>query len=123
MNTLNMSKKPAEQVALQDWHRADIKAALEKAGWSLRRLSMAHGYTPGALKNALDVPWPKAESIIAATIGVPRHLIWPSRYHIDGTARSGRGERGFGRRKAVASTECKSITRSDACNVNCAGGA
>ena len=31
MNTPQKAKK-------QDWHRADIKAALEKAGWTLRKL-------------------------------------------------------------------------------------
>ncbi|MEX3614460.1 MAG: helix-turn-helix transcriptional regulator [Burkholderia gladioli] len=99
MSTINTSKKTVPQTPLRDWHRADIKAALEKAGWTLRKLSMAYGYTPGALKNALQIPWPKAEAIIADAIGVPRHVIWPSRYHADGSPRSGRGERGTGRRK------------------------
>ena len=65
----------------QDWHRADIKAALEKAGWSLRSLGKEYGYSPGSLKLALRKPWPKAEAIIAAAIGVKPWEIWPSRYH------------------------------------------
>lgn len=37
----------------EDWHRADIVAALRKAGWSLRRLSRYHGYEAGSLGQAL----------------------------------------------------------------------
>lgn len=114
METLNISKKPAEQVALQDWHTADIKAALEKSGWSLRQLSIAHGYAPDALKNVLRTTgWPRAEAIIARVIGVAPHVIWPSRYRMDGTPRSGRNERGIGRRKPYKATPpslVKSIT-------------
>ena len=40
MSTLTEPKKTA-----QDWHRADIIAALHKAGWSLRQLSLQHGYS------------------------------------------------------------------------------
>ena len=80
----------------QDWHRADIKAALEKAGWSLRKLALAHGYSPGALRNPLNAPWPKGERIIANALGTTAQAIWPSRYHDDGTAKSGRNERGIG---------------------------
>lgn len=33
------------------------------------------------------------ECIIGEAINVPANKIWPSRYHPDGTPRSGRGER------------------------------
>ncbi|EQC1545598.1 MULTISPECIES: helix-turn-helix domain-containing protein [Klebsiella] len=76
MSTLLSAKK-----SQSDWHRADIVAALHKQGWSLRRLSLANGYkSAGALKNALDRPWPKGERIIAAAIGLPPETIWPTRY-------------------------------------------
>jgi len=75
MNTSDSQKKPAE-----DWHRADIVAALHKAGWSLRKLSIEAGLSAGALNNALDRAWPKAEKIIAAAIEVEPETIWPSRY-------------------------------------------
>jgi Ner family transcriptional regulator len=75
MNTSAVVKKTAP-----DWHRADIVAALHKQGWSLRKLSREIGLSAGALNNALDRPWPKAERIIAATIGQPPEVIWPSRY-------------------------------------------
>ena len=63
MNTLVSREKPGA-----DWHRADIVAALHKANLSLRALSQAHGLSAGALNNALDRPWPKAEKIIADAI-------------------------------------------------------
>lgn len=94
MPSVDTPKKPA----LTDWHRADIKAALEKRGWSLRRLSAHHGYAAGSILMALHAPWPKAERIIARAIGVKPQQIWPSRYHEDGKPKSGRGERGLGRR-------------------------
>lgn len=85
MNTTRTPKKPA----LQDWHRADIKAALEKRGWTLRRLSQANGFAATYLANALDRPVPRGEAIIADVIGVPAQQIWPSRYEADGSPRRG----------------------------------
>jgi Ner family transcriptional regulator len=76
MNTHHEPKKTADPL---DWHPADIVASLRKAGWSLRRLSHYHGYTPTALGTALSRPWPKAERLIAEAIGVSPETIWPSR--------------------------------------------
>jgi Ner family transcriptional regulator len=78
MNTHIQPKK-----ASSDWHRADIKAALEKAGWTLRKLSQHHGYFPTMANNALERPYPNAERIIAEAIGVDPWVIWPSRYDTD----------------------------------------
>ncbi|MDN0007455.1 helix-turn-helix domain-containing protein [Providencia stuartii] len=64
----------------QDWHRADIRAALEKRGTNLRTLSTAAGLAADTLRNALVRPWPKGEKIIASAIGVEPSVIWPSRY-------------------------------------------
>lgn len=69
----------------QDWHRADIKAALEKAGWTLRKLAVANGYVAGVMCHPLNQQYPKAEAIIAKAIGVAPQVIWPSRYNEDGT--------------------------------------
>jgi Ner family transcriptional regulator len=93
---LNTAKKPARR----DWHRADIVAAVRKKGSNLQELSRQHGYADGTLRNALYYPAPKYERIIAEFIGVTPQIIWPSRYHTDGTPKSGRGERGLGRYKA-----------------------
>jgi Ner family transcriptional regulator len=70
------SKKPA----LKDWHPADVKAALEKTGWTLRRLSLAHGYAAKSLAAVLYRRWLAAERIVAETIGTAPDAIWPSRY-------------------------------------------
>lgn len=64
----------------EDWHRADIRAELEKRGTSLRQLSRQAGLSENTLRNALDRKWPKGERIIAEAIGVAPEVIWPSRY-------------------------------------------
>jgi len=63
-----------------DWHPADIIAALKKKGWTLRRLSQHHGYSPSLCRHALVKRYPNAERLIAEAIGVPPWEIWPSRY-------------------------------------------
>lgn len=75
-----MSAFEAEKNAAVDWHRADVVAGLRKQGWTLRRLSLEAGLGESTLKTALDRPYPKAERIIAAAIGVAPEAIWPSRY-------------------------------------------
>ncbi len=72
------TKKPA----LQDWHKADVKAALEKAGWTLRGLARHHGYASISIfKDALSAQTsPKGQRLIAEAIGIPPETIWPSRY-------------------------------------------
>lgn len=80
-----MNEKPrAKKPAPGDWHRADIVAALHKAGWTLRKLAAHHGYRQATtLSVALDRPWPKGERLIAQAIGVDPATIWPSRYRDD----------------------------------------
>jgi len=83
-----MRTHPAPQKPTpQDWHPADIVAALWKRRTSLIRLSRLNDYAGGSLRVALRRPWPKAEKIIADYIGVPAQQIWPSRYHADGTSK------------------------------------
>jgi len=96
MRTLDTPKNPVSE----DWHPADVVAAIWKAGTSIRRLSRTNKYAGDGLKMALRRPWPKAEAIIAGAIGLTPQAIWPSRYHPDGRPKSGRGERGLGRYKA-----------------------
>ena len=78
MNNQSAQKKAPPAPA--DWHPADVVAALRKAGWSLRQLSLHHGYYHQALAKALARPWPKGERLVAAAIGVPAEQIWPSRF-------------------------------------------
>lgn len=77
MDTAKAPKKASQE----DWHPADIHAALRKAGWSLRQLALHHGYaSKSGLGNAIHKPYPKAERIIATALGLKPQQIWPSRY-------------------------------------------
>lgn len=103
--TIGMTKKPVAH----DWHPADIVAAVRKRGGSLSQLSLQHGYRHDSLRQALRRPWPRAERLIGEFIGVPARRIWPSRYHADGSPRSGRGERGLGRYKAKGTSTQRAV--------------
>jgi Ner family transcriptional regulator len=77
MSQISPLKKPTHV----DWHNADIVAALHKAGWTIRKLSVHHGYaSPTQLSTPLQHSWPKGERLIAAAIGIDPAEIWPSRY-------------------------------------------
>ncbi len=64
----------------QDWHPADIIAALKKQGTSLSAVSRQSGLASSTLENALYRRWPKGERLIADALGVAPEQIWPSRY-------------------------------------------
>lgn len=82
MRTTAAQKKPVPQ----DWHPADVIAAVRKAGWSMRQLAFANGYESStAIAHALRRAYPKAERIIAEALGIQPQEIWPSRYNADGT--------------------------------------
>lgn len=81
------AKQRRELPTFGDWHPADIVAALRKAGWSLRRLSQAHGLSPGTTRAALARSYPAGEERIAAVLDVHPKIIWPSRYYPDGRPR------------------------------------
>ena len=61
----------------QDWHRADIKSALEKKGITLRELSRAAGLSPDSLRNVFTRSWPRAEQIIANALETTPEKISP----------------------------------------------
>jgi Ner family transcriptional regulator len=83
--------KPASQEPAQDWHKADIKAALEKRGWSLRSLAKRHGLSHTTLAQALRSSYPACEKRIAEALDLHPMNIWPSRYNKDGTPNGQRG--------------------------------
>ncbi|MEG3135529.1 helix-turn-helix transcriptional regulator [Rouxiella sp. T17] len=64
----------------ENWHHADIIAALHKAETTLAALSRQHGLSSSTLANALTRPWPKGEWLIANRLSVHPSAIWPSRY-------------------------------------------
>lgn len=90
-----MASKPAKKASREDWHPADVKAALEKAGWTLRALAAVHGLTGSTtLSAALVRSYPINEKRIADALGLHPKDIWPSRYFADGSPRL-RGIRGL----------------------------
>ena len=115
-----MAKKPDTEI--QDWHPADIKAAVQKKGTSLARLSRQNGLSSSMCGQALKKPYPKMERLIATCIGETPQVIWPSRYNLDGTPKSGRGERGLGRHysrlKSAKTSIANHIPNRQSCNVN-----
>jgi Predicted transcriptional regulator len=64
----------------QDWHKADIKAAVEKKGWNLSALSLASGLPEHSCKNAINGRNIRGEQVIAKLLGVTPEIIWPSRF-------------------------------------------
>ena len=82
------------------WHPADIGAALKKCGWSLRRLSVHHGYSPTVVENAIRRSWPRGERLIAEAIGVPPEEIWPERY-------AARAEKAAARQRAALDSKTR----------------
>ncbi|HCR2995021.1 TPA: helix-turn-helix domain-containing protein [Serratia marcescens] len=69
-----------------DWHQADIVAALRKQGTTMAALSRSVGLSSSTLANVLTRPWPKGEWLIADKLGIHPAEIWPSRYY-DGTGK------------------------------------
>ena len=89
-----MTSNTAKKASREDWHPADIKAALDKAGWTLRALAAHHGIKgSSALSHTFHMSRPINEKRIAEAIGVEPKDIWPSRYNEDGTPKQ-RGIRG-----------------------------
>ena len=89
MTAATSLKKPAAQ----DWHWADVLAALRKRGWSLKQIAETEGYAHGnVLGDAARRPYPRAEAILAAYAGIEHpKLIWPSRYTADGKPNRAKG--------------------------------
>ncbi|RJT43789.1 helix-turn-helix domain-containing protein [Rahnella woolbedingensis] len=64
-----------------DWHQADIIAALRKKSTTMAALSRSVGLSSSTLANVLVRPWPKGEWLIAGALGIHPARIWPSRYY------------------------------------------
>lgn len=81
-----MANNAAKKTSPEDWHPADIKAALHKKGITLAGLAQAHGMTSSSTLSSTFVrSYPLNEKRIADAIGVHPKVIWPSRYNADGT--------------------------------------
>lgn len=98
-----MANNTAKKASREDWHPADIKAALEKKGWTLRALAEHHGIKgSSSLSHTFERSFPLNEKRIADAIGVTPQEIWPTRYFEDGTKRP-RGIRGRRMRQCTES--------------------
>ena len=75
------SQKKRTKGSQQDWHRADIVAALHKLWLTLSQLSRHHGLAARTLNNAFERRYPRAERLIAQALDMNPEDIWPSRYH------------------------------------------
>ena len=79
------TKKRAKKASLQDWHPADVIAALHKRGITLRKIAAQHQVSGKAVIKALRERNLPSEKRIADAIGIPPQAIWPSRYNPDGS--------------------------------------
>lgn len=64
----------------QGWHRADIRAAVEKAGKTLTQLALDNGLEEWACRHALTRRHKPGELAIARLIGVDIWELWPGRW-------------------------------------------
>jgi Ner family transcriptional regulator len=84
----NMTVSHAKKPVAQDWHPADIKAALHKKGITLAGLAAAYGMTSSSsLSSTFTRSYPLNEKRIADAIGLHPMFIWPSRYNKDGSVK------------------------------------
>lgn len=80
----------AKKTSHQDWHPAQIVAALRMAGYSFRQLAILNGYgNPNSLTTVLHRPYPLAEALVAEVLGIKPDEIWPTRYGPDGKPNRG----------------------------------
>lgn len=79
------TKLSPKKASHQDWHPADVIAALHKRGITLRKLAAQHNVSGEAVVKALRERNLPSEKRIADAIGIPPQVIWPSRYNLDGS--------------------------------------
>ncbi|MGD0290600.1 MAG: helix-turn-helix domain-containing protein [Candidatus Binataceae bacterium] len=76
----NIRKDSRSRRGSDDWPAAYIVAELRLRGWSLRKLSVAHGLGPTRLADVFRRNFPEGQEIVARALGVPASTLWPSRY-------------------------------------------
>lgn len=81
-----MQAKAPKKASREDWHPADILAALHKRGVTLKALAASYGLANSSpLSAAMIRSYPKGEQRIANALEMHPKDIWPSRYNEDGT--------------------------------------
>lgn len=83
-----MNTRDPKKTSQEDWHPADVIAALRKRGITLRALAAQHGIKDSSsFSAALVRSLPANERRIAEALEMHPKDIWPSRYFEDGTRR------------------------------------
>lgn len=81
-----MNMKTSKKANREDWHPADIIAALRKRGITLKALALSHGLADStSMSAALVRSLPANEKRIAAALEMHPKDIWPTRYNNDGS--------------------------------------
>lgn len=81
-----MAPPAVKKSSQEDWHPADVKAALHKKGITLAGIAEANGLSSSSTLSATFTrSYPANEKRIADAIGVHPQVIWPSRYNADGS--------------------------------------
>ena len=81
-----MNAKASKKASQEDWHPAEVIAALRKRGITLRALAQQNGLKDSSsMSAALVRSLPVNEKRIADALGVHPMTIWPSRYNDDGS--------------------------------------
>jgi len=83
-----MTTRTVKKASQEDWHPADIKAALHKRGITLAGIAQAYGLKDStSLSATFTRSLPANERRIAAALGLHPKEIWPSRYYENGEPR------------------------------------
>lgn len=105
-----MNAKASKKASQEDWHPADIIAALRKRGITLRGLAVQHGLKDSSsMSAALVRSLPANEKRIADALAKHPQDIWPSRYNKDGS----RKPQGFRAIQSTAVENARNVNRTD----------
>lgn len=85
-----MANNTPKKASQEDWHPADILAALHKRGITLLELSRRCGIKGSTTlsKAMVNTAYPLNEKRIAEALEMAPKDIWPTRYNADGTRKS-----------------------------------
>jgi len=101
-----MANQSSKKTSREDWHPADIVAALHKRGYTLRDIARAEGLNDSStLSKAMVTSYPAGERRLAKYAGVPVQVMFPTRYFADGT-KIPRGIRGDRLRAKSTHSDC-----------------
>ena len=103
-----MASNNTKKTSREDWHPADIVAALHKRGYTLRDIARSEGLNDSStLSKAMVQSYPAGERRLAKYAGVAVQEMFPTRYHADGT-KIPRGIRGDRMRAKSTHSVCES---------------